>query len=353
MADDFEWQTAQPETMGMSAPRLEEMRKKLADKDTKELLIIRNDRVVLEWYAADFSPTRTHYTASMAKALVAGLAAAVAINDGQMSLDDAASKFVPQWRSDRQKSKITIRHLGSHTSGIEDVESDDVPHDQLTGWKGDFWKRLPAPNDPFTLARDKAPVIFEPGEKSSYSNPGIAMLTYCTTAAIQPGLHKDIRALLRERVMRPIGIGDREWSIGYGSTFVVGELPLIPSWGGGGFTARATARIGRLMLRQGDWQGKQILSIEAVRAVTMDAGTPGTGAIGWWTNNEGEHKVLPHDAFFGLGAGHQVLLVVPSLNLIAVRNGGSLANEAEYDSALDAVFFGPLVASFEAHVPAK
>jgi hypothetical protein len=81
--------------------------------------------------------------------------------------------------------------------------------------------------------------------------------------------------LLRERIMRPIGVSDSEWSAGYGKTYIVDGLPLVASWGGAAFTARASARIGRLMLRRGDWQGKRILSGDAIRAIATDAGTPG------------------------------------------------------------------------------
>jgi CubicO group peptidase (beta-lactamase class C family) len=340
-AADFEWQTATPASQGLSQEKLDALRAGI-EKTSKALLVIRNDRIVYEWYAPDHSATKTHYTASMAKAIVGGLATAVAITDGKLSLDDKAAKYIKEWRDDPVKSKITIRQLGSHTSGIDDAEDDkDTPHDKLTGWQGDFWKRLPVPNDPFTLARDKAPVVFEPGTKSAYSNPGIALLTYCTTAAIQDEPQKDIRSLLRERVMRPIGVPDNAWSVGYGQTFLVDGLPLVGSWGGGGFTARATARVGRLMLRGGDWQGKQLLSKEAVTETTSDAGTPGTTGIGWWSNNEGRYPKLPRDAFWGAGAGHQILLVVPSLSLIVVRNGGNLA--ADYNSAVGQLLFNPLM----------
>ena len=64
-----------------------------------------------------------------------------------------------------------------------------------------------------------------------------------------------MRTLLRERIMRPIGVPDAEWSAGYGKTFTVEGLPLVGSWGGGSFTPRATARIGRLVLRDGNWDG--------------------------------------------------------------------------------------------------
>ncbi|MBW8883707.1 MAG: serine hydrolase, partial [Planctomycetia bacterium] len=340
-AAEFEWQLASPASQGVSQEKLDALRAGI-EKTTKALLVIRNDRIVYEWYAADHSATKTHYTASMAKAIVGGLSTALALDDGKLSLDDPASKFIPQWRADPRKSKITLRHLGSHTSGLEDSSVPGIAHPNEPGWKGEFWKRLPVPNDPFTISRNTTPLLFEPGEKSSYSNPGIAMLTYATTAATKDGPHKDIRTLLRERVMQPIGVPDKEWSIGYGQTFVVDGLPLVGSWGGGSYTARATARVGRLMLRDGDWNGKQLISKETIREISSDAGTPGSGGIGWWSNNEGTYEKLPRDAFFGRGAGHQILLVVPSLKLIAVRNG---ANLAEDSGALGRLLFDPLMAA--------
>ena len=46
--------------------------------------------------------------------------------------------------------------------------------------------------------------------------------------------------------------------------------------------------------------------------------------MGWWTNATGRYAGLPRDAYWGAGAGDQLLLVVPSLNLIMVRNGQTL-----------------------------
>lgn len=345
----FEWHKSSPEDQGMDGARLEEMRKSLAEHRTTGLLVIRNDTIVCEWYQEGYGEDKPHYTASMAKAIVGGVSLAVAISDGLIALDDPAARFVPQWRTDPRKSKIAIRHLGSHTSGVEDAEADDLPHDRLSGWKGDFWKRLDPPRDPFTLSRDVAPVLFEPGEKMQYSNPGLAMLTYCVTAALRDTPHQDVRTLLRERIMRPIGVADAHWSVGYGATCTVDGLPLVASWGGGGYTARAAARVGRLMLREGSWEGRQLIRPEAVRSVTYDAGTPGNCGMGWWSNNDGSYPELPKDAFWGSGAGHQILLVVPSLNLIAVRNGEALdtagADPNAYHRPLRRYLFEPLMAA--------
>ena len=224
-----------------------------------------------------------------------------------------------------------MRHLGSHTSGLGDAEENGLPHDRLTGWKGDFWKRLDPPHDPFTIARDQVPVLFEPGTRLQYSNPGIAMLTYVVTAAVT----NDARTMLKTRVMRPIGVADNEWSVGYDKTFLVAGSPLVAAWGGGSFTPRALARVGRLVLRGGEWDGQRILAEDAVRQITGDAGLPGHCGMGWWTNADGRYAHLPRDAVWGAGAGDQVLFVVPSLRLIMVRNGRELAPAPQTGDVLE------------------
>jgi CubicO group peptidase (beta-lactamase class C family) len=325
----WEWQNASPDSQGMSAAKLEALRERMAAKKTRALLVIRNDRIVLEWYADGQTAKSKQGTASLAKALVGGMSLAVAMTDGRIGLDDPVAKFVPQWTSDAAaepaKARILVRHLGSHTSGLEDAEADGLPHDKLTGWKGDFWKRPDPPRDAFTLARDATPMIFAPGERIQYSNPGIGMLTYCVTAAIRGSEHPDIRTLLRQRVMRPLGVPDEDWSVGYNKSYTVDGLPLVASWGGGSFTPRAAARIGRLVLHEGDWNGRRILSRESIRQTTGDAGLPGHCGMGWWTNGGGRYSNIPKDAVWGAGAGDQLLLVIPTLQLIMVRNGQTLA----------------------------
>ena len=145
--------------------------------------------------------------------------------------------------------------------------------------------------------------------------------------------------------MKPIGVEDSEWSIGYGRTYDVDGLKLVPNWGGGSYTARAIARVGRLMLKKGNWQGSQLIDSRCVEMVLRYAGTPKPDrppgnprpacGLGWYTNFDGNWSKVPHDAFAGAGAGNQVLLVVPSLDLIVVRNGGNL-----YDPSKGEGFWG-------------
>ncbi len=340
-AEPFEWRSANPESEGMSSAGLEKLRKGI-EKSTKALLVIRNDKVVLEWYAEGTKPTDKQGTASLAKALVGGLSLAVAVNDGLIKFDDPAWKFVPEWKNDPLKSKITVKHLGSHTSGLSDSSVAGLKHTDEPGWKGEFWKRLPPPNDPFTLSRDKAEVLCEPGTKYQYSNPGIGMLTYTVTAALKDAPIKDVRTLLRERVMRPIGAPDVEWSCGYGQTFDVNGLPLVGSWGGGSYAPRAAARIGRLLLRKGDWDGQRVLSEESVNQLVSDAGLPNNFGMGFWTNSGSRFPDVPKDVSWGHGKGDEIMLICPSQNLILVRNGGELDTD---ERAFSEVLFDPLFAA--------
>ena len=339
--DRFEWQTATPESQGMSSEGLDMFRKGI-EKQTKALLVIRNDRIVLSWYADGVKASDKQGTASLAKALVGGLSLAVAVNDGLIQLDDPAWKYVPEWKNDPQKSKITVRQLGSHTSGLSDSSVEGIKHTEEPGWKGTFWKRLPVPDDPFTVSRDQAEMLFEPGTKYQYSNPGIGMLTYCVTAAIKDSPIKDVRTLLRERIMRPIGAGDKDWSAGYGQTFEVNGLPLIGSWGGAAYTPEVAARIGRLLLRKGDWDGQRLLSEESVRQLVSDSGLPENFGMGFWTNGGGRFPDVPRDMSWGSGAGEQTMMICPSQNLIMVRNGSALGSTKQLVSE---VLFDPLFAS--------
>lgn len=343
-AEDFEWQSADPAEVGISREALDELCRALAERRTKAFFVARHDKVVCEWYSPDHGPDRKHGTASLAKAIVGGMALAVALDDGYVTLDEPVSKYIPQWREDPGKAKITIRHLGSHTSGLDDSR----PNEEAP-WKDAFWRREDPPNDPFTISRDQAPLKFAPGEGFQYSNPGIAMLTYALAAAMRNAPDNNIRTLLRDRVYRPIGIADNEWSIGYGRTFEVDGLPLVAAWGGGSFTTRATARIGRLVLKEGMWQGKQILSREAVRLVTQSAGLPGDCGMGWWTNAGERFPFLPRDAVWGAGAGDEVLLVIPSLDLIMVRYGNDLGPQAPSQENIGRFLFQPLMKAVLSH----
>ena len=345
VATAAEWQSVPPAQVGFDPVKLEGLVRDLAGRQTTALLIVRRGKVACEWYAPGNGPDKPQGTASLAKALVGGLSMLVAMNDGRIAPGDLASKYIPLWKDDPLRARITVRELATHTAGIEDAEQGGLPHDQLPGWKGAFWRRDP---NPFTIAIREAPVVFEPGADNQYSNPGMAALAYAVTASLRGSPQTDIKSLLDERIMRPLEIPASEWSIGYGHAYEADGLDLYANWGGAAFTPRASAKLGALILARGEWGYRPLIAREWVERALTYAGTPiargplDTDApapgLCWWLNTNGGWEGVPKDAFGGAGAGHQLLLVVPSLDLIVVRNGQPLNPEGHA-----AAFWPPLV----------
>jgi CubicO group peptidase (beta-lactamase class C family) len=358
VAADFPFPTDAPAHHGLSREGLDRWRERLAILNTRALLVVRDDRIVYEWYAPGSDANKKQGTASLAKAIVGGNSLMVALEDGRLRADDLASTYIPAWRNDPQKSKITIRQLATHTSGIEDAEQDGIDHMQLPGWKGAFWRRDP---DPFSIAVHQTPVVFPPGTSYAYSNPGMAALAYAVTASLRGAPQANIRTLLKERLFDPLGIPESHWSIGYGQGYSVDGLELYANWGGGSFTPRATARIGQLMLHEGEWEGKRLVHRAVAQRMVAYAGMPiqrrtpdnpgPASGLCWWLNYDGVWPDIPRDAFGGAGAGQELLLVVPSLNLIVVRNGALLKSQDRFwGDAVDEVF-NPLVAMARSKAP--
>ncbi len=351
------WEIASPEAHGLDRAKLDAAREALARRQTKAFLVVRDSRIVYEWYA-EGGPDKPHYTASLAKALAGGVSLLLALHDGRLRADDPAWEYIPAWRDHPRKSRITIRHLATHSSGIEDAEQDGIPHMELPGWKGVFWRKDP---DPFTPAIHDAPVLFAPGTDYAYSNPGMAALAYAVTASLRGARHDDIRTLLRERIMGPIGASDEEWSIGYGRTYEVDGLRLVANWGGGSFTARAAARVGLLMLQRGNWAGRQLIDPAWVERATSYAGTPLPGRAGgdpqpgsglaWYTNFDRVWPKAPPDAFAGAGAGQQTLFVAPSLGLVIVRNGGAMTGEDRFWGGIEEFVINPVLHAVTGYEP--
>jgi CubicO group peptidase (beta-lactamase class C family) len=379
---EFTWQRSTPEVQGMSSDKLDTLKKSLLSKGTKKLLIIKNDKIICEAFAKGWSDSLvTSGTASLAKALISGMSLNAAIADGYIAADAPACLYIPAWKKSDVKSKITIRQLDTHTSGLDDSEGTDEEmakliaqekdrHMDLSGWKGQFWRKDP---DPFTLSRDSAKVLFKPGTGSNYSNPGIAMLNYAVTSSLQNSPYKDLATYLDQRVFSRIGIKKGTYSLGYKTSYKVDGLNLIAGWGGAAFTADAVARIGRLVLKKGNWQGEQVIDSAVMKqALTIDGTTNSinlnalaipdrsdklaedpapVAALGWFINSNGSFKSLPRDAFWGAGAGEQILLVIPSLNIIVVRMGETMNKNTtgeSYWKFIENNLFNPVVDAVEA-----
>ena len=367
----FEWENADPESQGFSSEKIEDLISQLSDKGTKKLLIIRNDKIISEWTRED-TTTSIHQTGkdSFSNIFAGGLPLLAAIDDGYIYPDEPVCRYLPTWRNERLKHQVSIRHLATHTSGLQNSEDTDSEKEENILKKSD-----PQPlersfmnqsSNYILMARDNARIISRPGTMYHFSIPGLALLSYAITTSLKDSPYTNIRTFLKDRILDPIGIEENEYEIGAGQTIPLDGLELIPDWAGNKFSASAIAKIGRLMLHKGKWQGRQVIKSSIVEsaispyrvAVPSGSGNNGkttldmdnilflTPAMGWYNNHNGAIYYLPRDAFMTGFPGGDLLLVIPSLNIIVVRLGDAIIDDLNKEifwTEAEEYLFNPLM----------
>jgi len=321
-------------------------------------VVICHDTILYDWYNTGYDFYTSHWIASVAKSVVGGISFLVALQDGLMHLEDPVVKYIPEWKSHVYKANITLRHLITHTSGMEDA----LPKQGAEAWRTRFWE---FPHH-YTVAKNEAPVRYAPGKIKAYSNPGFAILGYCIARVFHLYYLTDLRSVLRERIMQPLGIQDCEWILdwdektdpeygdpeawgGAGRPAEIDGMRIYAIWGGANFSPNALARIARLVLQKGVWEGKRILD-EKLIDLSLKAHESSPAAkekehdsfvnwgLGWRLNRYGKIKNIPRNAFYGAGRGLQVLFVVPSLGLTVIRLGRRESPRSFFDEMREDIF---------------
>ncbi len=353
---DQSWPIAEPASQGVDQAALQALDQKLAERGTDAWLILQNGKIVHEWYR-DPGVNRRFGAASMSKALVAGLGLMLAADRGLLQWDQPASAYVDSWRDEPRREAVTLLQLANHSSGLAHPAEPDQAGDDAALWEKRFWERH---DDLIDHVEKDVPLQFEPGTDYGYSGPAYAILSRALAESLRGSRWPDLKSLLDRELMAPLGLHPESWSIGYGDdVFDVDGLDLYATWGGAAMTLRATARIGLLLSQHGEWQGRRLLSEDVVRRATVyegikvippsiETGEQPAPALGWWSNEFGALKSLPKDAFLAAGAGHRVLVVVPSLDLVIVRYGKRMGEDhwdGDFWQVLDEVLLAPVMAA--------
>jgi CubicO group peptidase (beta-lactamase class C family) len=113
-------------------------------------------------------------------------------DDGKLSIDDQASKYLPDYPILRDQ-KITIRHLMSHTSGVRDYLSLMV----FKSGKMEF-----TDEEAVEALKNQSTLNFNPGAAWDYSNSGFFLLKKIVEA--QSG--KSLAEFADERLFKPLGM---------------------------------------------------------------------------------------------------------------------------------------------------
>jgi CubicO group peptidase (beta-lactamase class C family) len=114
------------------------------------------------------------------------------VEKGKLKLSDTLDKFFPQIPN---AGKITIAQMLAHRSGIYDFTRDS-----------DFssWKTNAKTEDEMLAIIAKGKPVFEPGEKTEYSNSGFVLLGYI----VEKVGGKPYQSALKERITGRIGLKD-------------------------------------------------------------------------------------------------------------------------------------------------
>jgi CubicO group peptidase (beta-lactamase class C family) len=132
--------------------------------------------------------------------------------------------------------------------------------------------------------------------------------------------------VFQDDVMGPIGASSSWKWVPYTNSYVslhgkqVASVSGGTRWGGGMWIDTwDMARFGYLWLRQGAWNGKQIVPASYVNAaLTPSAHGPDYGYL-WWLNTKGKNLPgMPTTAYAALGAGSNSIVVSPEHDLVVV-----------------------------------
>lgn len=288
-----EWATAQPAEVGMNADKLEEVGRLLKASGAKTGLVVRHGRIVGEWYFDDATRDSKYIVFSTSKSF-ASTAAGLMVAEGKLSLDTKLGEYLPDVMPP-EKRDVTLRTILSMDTGIHNNP------------------QLPTMEKRFSYALYEAPLDYAPGKHWNYNNTGLAVLA----PLLKKATGKQVDEILNEKVFTKIGIGESVWSWDENEGY---RLP----YSGLHITARGLARFGLLFLRNGKWQDERIVPAAWVKEATGPSQemNPEYGYL-WWNNSTGKKwPGVPKDAYAALGKAQNNMLIVPSLDLIVIRQIG-------------------------------
>ena len=325
---DPDWPTKTPEAAGIDVALLEQARD-YALIGSGSGYVIHRGYLVFSWG----DPAFTYEVQSVTKS-IGVTALGLAVLDELVTLedlaDDAHVDFANPPASNPQTGwvpMVDVLHLALHSAGF----------DKDGGY---------------------TPILFAPGSAWHYSDGGANWLAEVLTLAYG----QDMLTLLQARVFEPIGIAPSHlsWRDNLYRPDLIEGIKRREFGSGISISVDALARIGLLYLRNGSWQGETLLPAgffsvlrrphpEIAGLLPLDPvnypGAPNHYGLLWWNNADGTLPAVPADAYWAWGDGDNLLVVVPSLDLVVARTGSGWSGAWSGDYTRLAPFLDPISAA--------
>lgn len=287
------------------------------------VLVMKGNEVVAEWNFGNHTPSTKILLASVSKSFTNTLVG-IAQKKGLVNIDDKASKFITEWVGTNSES-VTIRHLLAMTSTRSEFN--------LANSLQDLRSQTLFP------AFGGAQHATSPGLRWAYHNASTQALEIVLSRATG----ESVSAFAQRELFAKLGM----------TTTIEKDLKGIEVvYAGFTSTCLDVAKLTRLYLQKGMWDGQQILTPEyvvdsltpQVTSTAVNASMNGSYGLQIWLNSDKGTSVtvgrtgslypdLPTDMFWFQGACRQFGVGVPSkdLTVVMLRPGCDTLEKAFLD----------------------
>lgn len=288
---------------------------------TVSYLIIKHDSLYFEQYWEGFGPNTISNSFSVAKSVVS-LLVGIAIDEGKIkSLDEPVGNYLKNF-SEGEYAKITIRHLLIMSSGLEWDESGSNPlsHNAEAYYTWNL-KRL----------INELEVEREPGVEFNYQSGNHQVVAFVLEEATGMSLSE----YFSEKVWKKVGATTEGlWNLddedGHEKAFCCIYA-----------TPRDFARIGKLMLDSGKWDGQRVVSESYVKesltpanTIEEDGSENDKYGLSWWIAN---YNGTPF--YYARGILGQYIVCVPKYDIVIVRTGYERGEKLDNDHPEDLYWY--------------
>ena len=282
---DSTWQATSPEALGWNLEALDDVASYADAQNSRALIILFRGQILMERYFGGWTVNSSSKIYSSGKSVVAFMLGQ-AQQQGILTMDDTMSGCLgPGWSQAtiEQESAITLTHLATMTSGLDDNLAFEAP----------------------------------PGSEWYYNTDAYYTLQDCLSVSYGMGMD----ATARQLVFEPTGMENAEW--------IEADNQMSSS-------ARDMARFGLLIQANGQFGGEAVLDSDAWMNTMLSPSQGLNPAYGnlWWLNGQASYEEpdgtlgvgslipnAPNDLVGALGAADKKIHVVDSMDLVVVRHG--------------------------------
>ncbi|WP_418157837.1 serine hydrolase domain-containing protein [Benzoatithermus flavus] len=287
--------SARPQDVGVDPMRLVQLSQWLRDEklDVRSLLVVKDDKLVFERYSGGLDRDYNYELYSITKGVTAILAGML-VDEGRLRLDAKVGELVAKLRPDlaekfTDKQDLEVRHILTMSSGLHyDFKSKDDP----------IYYAAP---DRLQLAAEAQPKI-PPGTTFEYTDINPIL----TAAVLGAAAGMPIQVYAEQKLFEPLGM--KNWAWGRAD-----QKGLVSTGWGLRLRPVDMAKIGLLVLHEGKWQGRQLVSAGWVRQMTSPGVVPYFGDY-WWIND----IVTSEPEYDTMGFKGQFIVVLPKRDTVVV-----------------------------------